>query len=187
MPRELGEKSAAILDALRNGAGSLSAAEVAAWIGDDEDGAEERVKALLRNLLGKGLVHQPERGLWAAGPAPVDAPPAGIVDLDGLPVGPRPRRITRAQAAATADALRPALDARARNSGRRGPKDATRIQVPSPVATRLADAVAATEIAISTAGEVLVLSHGAVVTRLSATVAQQVATVVMRLAGGGAC
>lgn len=159
MSRPLGEKSQAILDVLTDhpGNGLVGLGSIALCIGDHEPNAEVRVKALLQNLKGKGLVHQPAPGRWAAGPAP-----------DGAEPLPEP-------------ALAQTGDARRRNSGPRGPrKAAARIKVATPKAAP-PPPIDAHEVCVSSAGEVLVLSAGAVITRLSPTVARQVAEVVTRL------
>jgi hypothetical protein len=181
--RELGEKSQLIIATLTEATGPLDGDAVAVAIGDTDEGGAKRVKALLQNLKGKGLVHQPGRSLWAPGPAPDGA----LADADDDDTDGTPRRVHR-DAAATAALLKqqrlaPAADARARNSGPRGPRQAAaRIKVAPPKAAP--PAMDAHEVAVSASGEVLVLSRDAVITRLSATVALQVAEAVRRLHQG---
>jgi hypothetical protein len=179
MARELGEKSQLIIATLTEAASPLDGDAVAVAIGDTDEGGAKRVKALLQNLKGKGLVHQPGRSLWAPGPAPDGA----LADADGDDTDGAPRRVHRDDTATAAllkqQRLAPTADARARNSGPRGPRDATRIKVPARKAAPLP--IDAHEVCVSSAGEVLVLSAGAVITRLSPTVARQVAEVVTRL------
>ena len=187
MSRELGEKSRLILEALLAHGEPMDGDEVAAAIGDAEEGATLRVKALLRNLLGRGLVTQPGRGLWLATEEGTSAAPRRALNDTTEPDDGQPTQ-RRVDAQTTAALLKqqrlaPTADARARNSGPRGPRQAAaRIKVATPKAAPLP--IDAHEVAVSASGEVLVLSRDAVITRLSATVALQVAEAVRRLHQG---
>ena len=133
MPRELGEKSAAILAALQESTVCMTADELAEAVGDIEPGAALRVRALLKSMAGKGLVHTVARDQWDAGPT------SHATEGQPQPVHDEPEPVpTRAEMMTTTHRQRFDLIAAIVRAGHveivvdqasRGPSDPTRISL----------------------------------------------------------
>jgi hypothetical protein len=180
MARDLGEKSRFLLDTLSGADEPLTLAALAEAAGDVEDGAEARVAALLRNLKGRGLVHQPGRGTWAAGPAP-EAPlepifPAGAL---ALPPDEPSRAPRRRQPRADKGRARPR---KPQGVAHLGVIDSTgRTHVIGEPFEVSAPPERPVRLAVGDDGTVLVIEAGAVILAVPAEVARSIATLIQRV------